>query len=151
MMRFAGLYSRNVSLGWKRIFPPQAHTQTAVWYHDPPQAVGSARQSETSPHESVSWLPMFVDLTATQKTNATKRTIKVYSTKPWPSSSTTNRLNKFIIRIHPLPSKYCSNRNCNPDGAEFMPNTYELFLHVLALFDTRYARLPLTLLSFSKA
>ena len=23
-----------------------------------------------------------------------------------------------------------------------MPNTYELFLHVLALFDTRYARLP---------
>ena len=31
-----------------------------------------------------------------------------------------------------------------------MPNTYELFLHVLALFDTRYARLGLTLVSFSK-
>jgi hypothetical protein len=31
-----------------------------------------------------------------------------------------------------------------------MPNTYELFLHVLALFDTEYARLGLTLVSFSE-
>jgi hypothetical protein len=94
---------------------------------------------------------MFVPFTATQKTNATKRTIKVYSTKPWPSSSTTNRLNKFIIIIHPLPFTYCSNRNRNPDGAEFMPDTNKLLLPVLAVVDTYALDFLLTLLSFSKA
>lgn len=47
------------------------------------------------------WLPIWVSLIATQKTNATRRTIRVYSTRPWPSSSTINLLKSSIL-LHPL-------------------------------------------------
>src|SRR5947208_9090803 len=47
-------------------------------------------------------LPISVFLMATQKTRATKTTINVYSTKPWPSSSTSNRLKSSLIWFHPL-------------------------------------------------
>lgn len=43
-----------------------------------------------------SWSPMLVFLIATQNTKATSTTIKVYSTKPWPSSSTSKRLSRFM-------------------------------------------------------
>jgi len=46
-------------------------------------------------------LPMLVSFIATQKTKATRRTIRVYSTKPCPSSSTINLL-KSSISVHPL-------------------------------------------------
>ncbi len=44
----------------------------------------------------------FVLLIATQKTNATRRTIKVYSTKPCPSSSTTNLFSSSIVLSPPF-------------------------------------------------
>src|SRR5713226_3036536 len=47
------------------------------------------------------WSPILVSLIATQKTKATRRTIRVYSTRPCPSSSTINLLKSSII-IHPL-------------------------------------------------
>jgi hypothetical protein len=39
---------------------------------------------------------------ATQNTKATKTTIKVYSTKPWPSSSTQRRLKSSIVTSPPF-------------------------------------------------
>jgi hypothetical protein len=71
-----------------------------------PQVVGVAKQSEMLVHESPSCVPMSVPLIATQKTNATSRTIKVYSTNPCPSSSTTNLLSSSI-QFHPLSSPGC--------------------------------------------
>ena len=53
-----------------------------IFYDAELQAEGFVRQSVTSVHDAVRALPMLVPFTATQKTNATKRTIKVYSTKP---------------------------------------------------------------------
>ena len=47
--------------------------------------------------------PMFVFLIPSQKTNATRRTINVYSTKPCPSSSTTNLFKSSIV-LSPLSS-----------------------------------------------
>src|SRR5262249_50259315 len=41
-------------------------------------------------------------LMATQKTKATKTTIKVYSTRPWPSSSIQSRCKRSICDSHPL-------------------------------------------------
>src|SRR5918996_364903 len=63
--------------------------------------VGVATHDATLLQPLANWLPMFVLLMATQKTRATRRTINVYSTKPWPSSSTRN-LFRSSITCHPL-------------------------------------------------
>jgi hypothetical protein len=60
------------------------------------------RQFVTEPQEVDNAPPTFAVLTATQKTNATRRTIKVYSTKPCPSSSTTNLFRNSIILSPPF-------------------------------------------------
>jgi hypothetical protein len=70
--------------------------------YDPAQLNGLVRQVVTEPQELVSAVPTFACLTATQKTNATRRTIKVYSTKPCPSSSTTNLFRNSIILSPPF-------------------------------------------------
>ena len=63
------------------------------------------RQSETSFRSFDSALPTVVFFTATQKTNATKKTMSVYSTKPCPSVSATNLLKAFTLRpLAPLPT-----------------------------------------------
>src|SRR5262245_58844905 len=56
----------------------------------------------TSFQESDRACPTFVLLIATQKTNATRSTIKVYSTRPCPSSSTTNLFRSSIILSPPF-------------------------------------------------
>jgi hypothetical protein len=63
--------------------------------------VGFARQSLMLLQLVLNVLPMLVSLIATQKTKATRRTIRVYSTRPCPSSSTINLL-KSSISVHPL-------------------------------------------------
>jgi hypothetical protein len=42
-------------------------------------------------------VPIFVSLTPIQNTNATRRTTKVYSMIPWPSSSAQSRFSKSIL------------------------------------------------------
>src|SRR5262249_58392602 len=69
--------------------------------YDPAQPNGSVRHVVTDPQEVDKAPPTFAVLTATQKTNATRSTIKVYSTKPCPSSSTTNLFRSSII-LSPL-------------------------------------------------
>jgi hypothetical protein len=64
--------------------------------------IGVLRQLVTEPQDVDNAPPMFTVLTATQKTNATRRTIKVYSTKPCPSSSTTNLFRNSIILSPPF-------------------------------------------------
>ncbi len=66
------------------------------------QLNGLVRQLVTEPQELVNAVSTFAVLTATQKTNATRRTIKVYSTKPCPSSSTTNLFKNSIILSPPF-------------------------------------------------
>jgi hypothetical protein len=66
------------------------------------QANGPVRQLVTEPQEVDNAPPTFADLTATQKTNATRRTIKVYSTKPCPSSSTTNLFRNSMVLSPPF-------------------------------------------------
>jgi hypothetical protein len=70
--------------------------------YDPAQPNGSVRHVVTEPQEVDNAPPTFAVLTATQKTNATRRTIKVYSTKPCPSSSTTNLFRNSIIISPPF-------------------------------------------------
>lgn len=66
---------------------------------------GALRQSVTRLRSFDSALPTVVFFTATQKTNATKKTMSVYSTKPCPSVSATNLLKAFILRpLAPLPT-----------------------------------------------
>ena len=71
-------------------------------FYDPAQLNGLVRQVVTEPQELVNAVSTFAVLTATQKTNATRRTIKVYSTKPCPSSSTTNLFKNSIILSPPF-------------------------------------------------
>jgi hypothetical protein len=66
------------------------------FYEDEVQDDGSLTQTVTLLQPLANSLPMFVFLMATQKTKATKTTIKVYSTKPWPSSSTNKRFKRSI-------------------------------------------------------
>ena len=66
------------------------------------QLNGLVRHEVTEPQEVDNAPPTFAVLTATQKTNATRRTIKVYSTKPCPSSSTTNLFRNSIIVSPPF-------------------------------------------------
>jgi len=66
------------------------------FYEDEVQDEGSLTQTVTLLQPLANSLPMFVFLMATQKTKATKTTIKVYSTKPWPSSSTNKRFKRSI-------------------------------------------------------
>lgn len=63
--------------------------------------VGLDKQPDTFVQAPLSAVPIFVLLTATQKTKATRRTINVYSTKPCPSSSIKNLFRISIVR-HPL-------------------------------------------------
>src|SRR5215468_3434949 len=70
--------------------------------YDPAQPNGSVRHVVTDPQEVDNAPPTFAVLTATQKTNATRSTIKVYSTKPCPSSSTTNLFRSSIILSPPF-------------------------------------------------
>jgi hypothetical protein len=70
--------------------------------YDPAQLNGVVRQVVTEPQEFDNAVPTFACLTATQKTNATRRTIKVYSTKPCPSSSTTNLFRNSIVLSPPF-------------------------------------------------
>src|SRR5690349_9093715 len=67
-----------------------------TFYEDEVQDDGSLTQTVTLLQPLANSLPMFVFLMATQKTKATKTTIKVYSTKPWPSSSTNKRFKRSI-------------------------------------------------------
>src|SRR4029078_5696271 len=75
------------------------------FYEDEVQDEGSLTQTVTLPQPLANSLPMFVFLMATQKTKATKTTIKVYSTKPWPSSSTQRRF-KSSMRFTSFPSRF---------------------------------------------
>lgn len=58
---------------------------------------GALTQFCTLDHPFAKLVPMFVSLTPIQKTNATKRTTKVYSTRPCPFSSLYSRLNNSIL------------------------------------------------------
>lgn len=58
---------------------------------------GALTQFCTRDHPFAKLVPMFVSLTPIQKTNATRRTTKVYSTRPCPSSSLYSRLNNSIL------------------------------------------------------
>jgi hypothetical protein len=66
---------------------------------------GALRQSATIFRSFASVSPTLVFFTPIQKTNATKKTMSVYSTKPCPSVSATNLLKTFILRpLAPLPT-----------------------------------------------
>ena len=67
-------------------------------------ASGVPTQAVTLLQPLANWLPMFVFLIATQKTKATRTTIRVYSTKPWPSSSTKRRFRSSMN--HSPPSHF---------------------------------------------
>ena len=67
-----------------------------TFYEDEVQDDGSLTQTVTLLQPLANSLPIFVFLMATQKTKATKTTIKVYSTKPRPSSSTNKRFKRSI-------------------------------------------------------
>src|SRR6266480_1119384 len=73
----------------------------ALNYEAESQLDGLPTQAVTLLHPELKPLPISVFLMATQKTRATKTTINVYSTKPWPSSSTSNRLKSSLIWFHP--------------------------------------------------
>ena len=75
------------------------------FYEDEVQDDGSLTQTVTLLQPLANSLPMFVFLMATQKTKATKTTIKVYSTKPWPSSSTNKRFKRSIMISPPSVKK----------------------------------------------
>src|SRR6266576_447385 len=80
----------------------------ALNYEAESQLDGLPTQAVTLLHPELKPLPISVFLMATQKTRATKTTINVYSTKPWPFSSTSNRLKSSLIWFHPLCA--CSSR-----------------------------------------
>jgi len=82
------------------------------FYEDEVQDEGSLTQTVTLLQPLANSLPMFVFLMATQKTKATKTTIKVYSTKPWPSSSTNKRFKRSIMISPPSVKK----RSCVHSG-----------------------------------
>jgi hypothetical protein len=59
---------------------------------------GALTQSATICRSVASVSPTLVFFTATQKTNATKKTMSVYSTKPWPLVSVNRFLTRCIVR-----------------------------------------------------
>lgn len=66
-------------------------------YEDEEQFAASPTQAVILLQPAANPLPMLVFLIATQKTRATRTTIKVYSTKPCPSSSTNKRFKSSIL------------------------------------------------------
>jgi hypothetical protein len=99
-----------------------------VNYEAAPQPVGFDRQVEMSPQLLDSWFPTLVLLIATQKTKATRRTIRVYSTKPCPSSSTINLLKSSISISPPFLSERLPKIYCSP----------VLAVHYLLAYETRF-------------
>jgi hypothetical protein len=95
-------FNNSFCLGGKNrpFLAPESDHETSAY--DPAQLNGLVRQLVTEPQEVDNAPPTFACLTATQKTNATRRTIKVYSTKPCPSSSTTNLFSNSIILSPPF-------------------------------------------------
>ncbi len=64
--------------------------------------VGVSTQSLIFNQALARLFPILVFLIPSQKTNATRRTINVYSTKPCPSSSTTNLFKSSIVLSPPF-------------------------------------------------
>ena len=75
---------------------------TPEFYDAESQLAGVPTQAVTLLQPLAKPLPIFVFLIATQKTRATSTTIKVYSTKPWPSSSTNKRFKSSMYRSPPF-------------------------------------------------
>ena len=99
----------------KRINKPRRHhrsgrsvqnlTRRQSPYEVDVHASGVPTQAVTLLQPLANWLPMFVFLIATQKTKATRTTIRVYSTKPWPSSSTKRRFRSSMNYSPPSRSE----------------------------------------------
>lgn len=113
------------------------------FYEDEVQDEGSLTQTVTLLQPLANSLPMFVFLMATQKTKATKTTIKVYSTKPWPSSSTNKRFKRSIMISPPSVKK----RSCVHSGVfvehRLCPRSREALgdlLRLLGMVAARYQR-----------
>jgi hypothetical protein len=93
------------------------------------QLDGSLTQTVTLLQPLASSLPMFVFLMATQNTNATKTTIKVYSTKPWPSSSIKSRCKSSICDFTSFRDGICSrNLELNCDQQALCPGFLRNFI-----------------------
>ena len=119
-----------------------------TFYEDEVQDDGSLTQTVTLLQPLANSLPIFVFLMATQKTKATKTTIKVYSTKPWPSSSTNKRFKRSINDFTSFRQKWpCVHREsslsivCAPRSREALGELLRLLGMVAARYQRHYCPL----------